>query len=168
MQADVAQSAFQNVDGRQEEGQSRQNPGMQSVLSERQGCGEGAKQKDTSRDPKATMKDTRCNCLFTNVAFQSRRPLRDLLYVLQPGAPSSGCFVQCASSRHVGKLKQNVLANSVQTPLEQQKLKSLRRTLRTLCARMIRSKSHENQQTRSNRMCEFSIILWCAKEWRRV
>ena len=86
LQADVAQNAFQHVDGRHWEDADQQVSDLQSMLCESQGCGEGAKQKDAAAEaaPEDTVRDASCNGLFQEVASQSRQPLRHRVASLAP------------------------------------------------------------------------------------
>jgi len=64
----LARSAFQHVDEGQEEDNAKQFPGVQSVLCERQGCGNGAKQEDAAAEAavEEMTRDSSPNDLFPN------------------------------------------------------------------------------------------------------
>ena len=86
LQADVAQNAFQHVDGRHWEDADQQVSDLQSMLCESQGCGEGAKQKYAAAEAASedTVRDASCNGLFQEVASQSGQPLRHRVASLAP------------------------------------------------------------------------------------
>ena len=86
LQADVAQNAFQHVDGVHWEDAEQQVSDLQSMLCETQGCGEGAKQKDATAEAalEDTVRDAICNGLFQKVTSQSRQPLRNRVASLAP------------------------------------------------------------------------------------
>ena len=86
LQADVAQNAFQHVDGRHWEDADQQVSDLQSMFCESQGCGEGAKQKYAAAEAASedTVRDASCNGLFQEVASQSGQPLRHRVASLAP------------------------------------------------------------------------------------
>ena len=66
--ADFARDPFQHVAESHEEDNAKQFSGLQSVLCERQGCGNGAKQEDAAAEAavEEMTKDSSSNDLFPN------------------------------------------------------------------------------------------------------